>query len=645
MEKLNKLAENIWSTWDYEAIDLFKTVNEDLFTKCENNPVKFIQNISTVRREELKTDTEYLAKRDAVWEKFETYMQTKALNIDQNKTIAYLSMEYGLHESLPVYSGGLGVLSGDYMKAASDMGIPLKAFGLLYRYGYFKQKIVDGKQTESYVSIDPHKKCVYEYMHEGSQLIFPLKVDNKDLFIKVWKVQVGNIPVFLLDTKLPQNSDEYRNITDHLYVADRKMRLLQELVLAYGSFELMKILKIKPDLYHLNEGHSAFIIVRRLKELMNEKNMSFAAAKKEIADSTVFTTHTPVPAGNEKFKSDLVCWFIGADTHSFGMNFEDFKKHAQTPDDKENFSMGALAIRFSKYINGVSLLHGEVSRKMWNPIFPNTPVENTPIIGITNGVHRETWVHPKIAALHEAGIEKATDEDVWNAHLSGKKHLVEFIKTAYNNIELNPEYLTIGFARRFATYKRANLILHDEKRLLKIIRNSKKPVQFVFAGKAHPADKYGKAFIANIIEFSKKHNLQNNFIFIENYNIKIGRNLVQGVDIWLNNPQKPKEASGTSGMKAGMNGVLNFSISDGWWAEGFEQNNGWDIPDGKSDADEANSLYELLENQIVPKYYDDKSAFVQMMKNSISSVTRDFNMQRMLNDYMEKFYIPALKDK
>ena len=644
MEILNKLAGNIWSTWDYDAIDLFKNVDEDLFAKCENNPVKFLQNVSTARKDELKTDKVFLAKRDAVWEKFEVYSQTKALNIDQSKTIAYLSMEYGLHESLPVYSGGLGVLSGDYMKAASDMGIPLKAFGLLYRFGYFKQVIKDGKQTESYVNIDPHKKCVYQYIHEGSQLIFPLTIDNKEVFIKVWKVQVGNIPVFLLDTKLPQNPTEFRNITDHLYVSDRKMRLLQELVLAYGSFELMKILNIKPDLYHLNEGHSAFIIVRRLKHLMNSAKMSFDDAKKKIRETSVFTTHTPVPAGNEKFKSDLVCWFIGADTHSFGMNFDKFKKYAQTPDDKDNFSMGALAINFSKYINGVSLLHGEVSKKMWNPLFPDTEEKDVPIIGITNGVHRDTWVHPEIAELYENGIENAADENVWNAHINGKKNLVNFIKSYTGDIQLDPEKLTIGFARRFATYKRANLILHDEKRLLKIIRNSKKPVQFVFAGKAHPADKYGKAFIANIIEFSEKYNLQNNFVFIENYNIKIGRNMVQGVDIWLNNPLKPKEASGTSGMKAGMNGVLNFSISDGWWAEGFEKNNGWDIPDGTSDAEEANSLYELLEKQIIPMYYDDKPAFIQMMKNSISSVTQDFNMQRMLNDYMEKFYLPALKD-
>ena len=649
MEKLFELAGNVWSTWDAETIALFREIDENLFEKLNRNPIHLLEEISDEKFADLENSEQFSKKVAVIYDRFITYLEKQSKQIDSQKIIAYLSMEYGLHESLPIYSGGLGILSGDHLKASSDAGLPLVAFGLLYRFGYFQQKIENGEQKEYFVENDWETKMVFALEDEnGDDLIIPL-FDGK-IKVKVWQIDVGNIPLYLFDTNLPENSDKVKTITDYLYVADREMRLLQEMVLAFGAFELMKIFNVKSDVYHLNEGHSAFIIIRRLQHLINNKKMNFKEAMQEIRKSTIFTTHTPVPAGNESFQMKLVEQYLSDEIKQIGMNFNEFKKYAIVPNDENNFSLGALAIRFSKYINGVSQLHAKVSRQMWNPLFPNTTIEKTPIIGITNGVHTETWVNPKISKLYQNNIFEASDKEIENAHKSSKKKLINYLQQN-GNFNLNENFLTIGFARRFATYKRANLILSDEQRLLKLLNNKKYPIQFVFAGKAHPADENGKALLKTLTDFSKKHNLKNKFVFLENYDMTSGKLLVQGVDVWLNTPIKPKEASGTSGMKAGMNGVLNLSVLDGWWAECFKAENGWAITAGENfenaeirDQKDAEQIYQLLESQIMPMYYENRKKWNDMMRNSIQNVTKNFNMQRMLNEYTEKFYRNCLEN-
>jgi len=649
MEKLFELAGNVWSTWDAETIALFREIDENLFEKLNRNPIHLLEEISDEKFVDLENSEQFSKKVAVIYDRFITYLEKQSKQIDSQKIIAYLSMEYGLHESIPIYSGGLGILSGDHLKASSDAGLPLVAFGLLYRFGYFQQKIENGEQKEYFVENDWETKMVFALEDEnGDDLIIPL-FDGK-IKVKVWQIDVGNIPLYLFDTNLPENSDKVKTITDYLYVADREMRLLQEMVLAFGAFELMKIFNVKSDVYHLNEGHSAFIIIRRLQHLINNKKMNFKEAMQEIRKSTIFTTHTPVPAGNESFQMKLVEQYLSDEIKQIGMNFNEFKKYAIVPNDENNFSLGALAIRFSKYINGVSQLHAKVSRQMWNPLFPNTTIEKTPIIGITNGVHTETWVNPKISKLYQNNIFEASDKEIENAHKSSKKKLINCLQQN-GNFNLNENFLTIGFARRFATYKRANLILSDEQRLLKLLNNKKYPIQFVFAGKAHPADENGKALLKTLTDFSKKHNLKNKFVFLENYDMTSGKLLVQGVDVWLNTPIKPKEASGTSGMKAGMNGVLNLSVLDGWWAECFKAENGWAITAGENfenaeirDQKDAEQIYQLLESQIMPMYYENRKKWNDMMRNSIQNVTKNFNMQRMLNEYTEKFYRNCLEN-
>ena len=649
MEKLFEIAGNVWATWDTEAIKLFRGIDEKLFDKLNCNPIQLLEEISDEKFADLENNEQFLKKTERIYDRFIAYLEKKSTEIDPQKIIAYLSMEYGLHESLPIYSGGLGILSGDHLKASSDAGLPLVAFGLLYRFGYFRQKIENGEQKEYFVENDWETKMVFPLEDEnGDDLIISLF--NGKIKVKIWQIDVGNVPLYLFDTNLPENSEKTKTITDYLYVSNREMRLLQEIVIAFGTFELMKIFNVKPDIYHLNEGHSAFIIIRRLQHLINDEKMSFEQAMQKIRKNTIFTTHTPVPAGNESFQMELVEQYLADEIKKIGMNFNEFKKYAIVPNDENNFSLGALAIRFSKYINGVSQLHAKVSRKMWNPLFQNTSIEKTPIIGITNGVHTKTWVTPQIQKLYQNNIFKSSDKEIENAHQSAKKKLFNFIQQN-DNFTLNENFLTIGFARRFATYKRANLILSDEQLLLKLLNHKKYPVQFVFAGKAHPADENGKKLLKTLTDFSKKHNLENRFIFLENYDMSSGKLLVQGVDVWLNTPIKPKEASGTSGMKAGMNGVLNLSILDGWWAECSKATNGWAITAGENfenaeirDQKDAEQIYHLLENQIMPMYYENRKKWNKMMRNSIQDVTQNFNMQRMLSKYTEKIYRNCLEN-
>lgn len=691
-----ELAQNIWSSWDPDAYRLFSRINPVLFRKFNHNPVKLLQKVSESRLNELSKDVGFINELNMVHHKFKTYLKYEGHYLSEsgeNKpfeddfVIAYYSMEYGLQESLPIYSGGLGVLSGDYLKAASDLGMPLIAFGLLYRYGYFIQKInIDGMQEEVYEENEWYSKPVQIVKDErGNDLIVELKVAKETIYLKAWKINVGKIDLYLLDTDIEKNDAKHRRITDHLYVSDKEMRLLQEIVLAFGSLELMEKLDIKPTIHHMNEGHSAFLIIKRLKQLMSRDSFSFDKAVDLIKASTVFTTHTPVPAGNETFEMDLVEQYMSAELAGCNISFAEFKNFAAMP-DQEGFSMPALAIRFSCYVNGVSKLHSLVSKKMWHPIYPQLYEDEMPIEAITNGVHIQSWLSRNISVLfnrylgpnylHTAedkslweNIFSIPDNEIWEAHQTRKAQMINFIRSRLKDSLvvkgagessaeivssiINLNYLTIGFARRFASYKRANLLLQDKNRLLRLLNHSSRPIQFIFAGKAHPADEKGKAAVKELIDFAHENKVEDRFVFIEDYDINVARHLVQGVDVWLNNPQKPNEASGTSGMKAGINGVLNCSVLDGWWPECYHPKNGWAIKSYESVSEkairddlEASELYDILEYEIAKLYYNkDQNGlphhWVEMMKQSIHDVGRGFNMHRMLREYLDKFYLTS----
>ncbi|MEA1971708.1 MAG: alpha-glucan family phosphorylase [Candidatus Cloacimonadota bacterium] len=698
LESLNILAENLWSTWNPNAYKLFSRIDPILFRKFNHNPVRLIQKVPTEKLVKLSQESGFLNELDSVYKQFISYKDHKGYYLEDGKRkkfdndfqIAYFSMEFGLHESLPIYSGGLGILSGDHLKAASDMGLPLIGFGLLYRYGYFNQKIdLNGKQAEVYNENEWHSKPIKKVIDKnGEDLVIKIKIRDEIIFLKAWEIQVGKISLYLLDANIGKNKLHHRKITDYLYVSDREMRILQEIVLAFGSLKLIEKLKIKPTVYHLNEGHSAFLIIKRLNDLMNSNDFSFDEAREVIRLSTVFTTHTPVPAGNEAFEMELVRHYFSDEIKETKMSFEQFTNLAKI-NNNNDFSLSVLAIKFAKYINGVSKLHSIVSKEMWNPIYSNICEDEMPIDSITNGVHIPTWLSRQMSTLFDRYIgsnyEHNADEEtiwknilnipdieIWEAHQQRKQQMITFIRERlrsslmYKSSEfatsekiknvLSPDKLIIGFARRFATYKRANLILMDKKRLLKLICDPKKPVQFVFAGKAHPADEFGKSMIKEIIDFAKENQVEDSFVFIEDYDMNVARHIVQGVDVWLNTPIKPKEASGTSGMKAGINGVMNFSILDGWWPECYSPDNGWSIIAGSQQADQqirdamdANEIYDILESEIAPTYYKRNknripSRWIKMMKHSIHDVGKGFNVHSMLREYLNKFYLHISKD-
>ena len=694
LEQLQEMAQNVWSTWDTEAYQLFSRIDPTLFREFNHNPVKLLQMIPESRLEKLAQEKGFLYEMRSVYKKFKHYLsftghyfddEGKKHDFAKDFTIAYFSMEYGLHESLPIYSGGLGILSGDHLKAASDLGLPLIGFGLLYRNGYFSQSInLDGMQEEIYEENEWYSKPIRIIKDENNNdLTLRINLRGEDIYMKVWCIDVGKIPLYLLDTNLEINKPHYRKITDYLYDADKDTRILQEIILAFGSLELIDRLEINPSVYHMNEGLSAFLILRRLRKYINEDNFSFEEASDLIRTSSVFTTHTPVPAGNEKFDVKLVHHYLEDEVNALHMDFDSFLPLAQVQGE-DLFSLPALAIRFSHYINGVSKLHSEVSQQMWHSIYPDLHEKEMPIDSITNGVHVQSWISRRMTRLfdrymgsdyrHKAedpeiweNILSIPDNEVWEAHQARKSQMITFVRNRLKksimhkgssdslskfNSMLDRDKLIIGFARRYATYKRGTLILQDKERLLKLLRNERQPVQFIFAGKAHPADDKGKAMIKELIDFARENNVEDRFVFIENYDINIARHIVQGVDVWLNNPIKPNEASGTSGMKAGMNGVLNFSILDGWWPECFNGSNGLSIDTGEEvenptlrDKLEANEIYDILENDILPLYYDKdqnglSNGWVKKMKNSIYDVGKGFNLHRMLRDYIDKFYLP-----
>ena len=699
INRLSEIANNLWWSWNTDFLKIFKDIDIDLWERVDKNPVKFLKLVSQEKIEQAALNPVFLKQYDKIVNDFDGYMNSKNTWFakkypnNKNNTIAYFSAEYGLDETVPIYSGGLGILSGDHLKSASDLGIPLVAVGLLYKNGYFHQKIDGyGNQHSLYKDIDLLNLPIHPVKNEkGEDLIITLKIPGKNLYLKVWKINVGRVSLYLLDSDIAENEEErYRNITLRLYGGDQEMRIQQEIVLGMGGVNLLRTLGLDPDIYHMNEGHSSFLILEVMKNIVKEKKVSFDIARDIAYSKTVFTTHTPVPAGNDIFPMSLVEKYFKGYWTKLGIDKETFLHLGTKPNGslEEGFNMGILALRIAGKKNGVSKLHGAVSRELFGEIWPEIAANESPITHITNGIHTCSWLAPNLKELYNKylipywqdsiqvqdtweKINNIPNDKLWNEHQKRKEKLIELVKENITNnmkangvgfeeisemtSKLNPNALTIGFARRFATYKRATLIFRDLERITQILNNSEKPVQLIFAGKAHPADKEGQDLIRYIHEISRKPQFKGKIFILENYNIGIARYLVSGVDVWLNNPRRPMEASGTSGQKASVNGVINFSVLDGWWAEGYNSKNGWTIGTNEEypsyeiqdDAD-SNSIYHTLENKIIPAYYEkDKNGisnrWVEIMKNSIISTGGKYSTSRMLCDYTNNLYMPLIK--
>lgn len=693
--ELLDIANNLWWSWNSEFLRLFKEIDSDLWETVGKNPVKFLKLVSQDKLEDIAKDEEFLAKYDEVVNHFNSYMQTKETWFSKNypnnanDLIAYFSAEYGIDEIIPIYSGGLGILSGDHLKSASDLGLPFVAVGLLYKNGYFNQKIDGyGTQKTEYTNIDLDNLPILPVKDEnGEDLIIDVDFPDRKLYLKIWKIVVGRISLYLMDSDIDKNIAEDRVVTLRLYGGDQEMRIRQEIVLGMAGIKLLRRLGLKPSVYHMNEGHSAFLTLEVIKDVMEEKQVSFEVAKSMCSAKTVFTTHTPVPAGNDIFPIELMDKYFSNFWPKLGISREDFLRLGMknTQGLEQGFNMGMLALRIAGKKNGVSKLHGAVSRRLFSDVWPNIAPDESPIEYVTNGIHTCSWLAPSMKKLFNQylkpywqdniqddetwnDIKNIPNKELWDTHTDRKKKLFTLVKnnittrlksSGYNYEEineivskLNPNALTIGFARRFATYKRATLIFKDLERLTQLLNNPERPVQLIFAGKAHPADKEGQDLIKYIHEVSMKPQFKGKIFLLENYNIAMSRYLISGVDVWLNNPRRPMEASGTSGQKASVNGVINFSVLDGWWAEGYNQKNGWTIGDNteyqsyeEQDIADSESLYNTLENKIIPLYYENKKEdgvsdkWMEMFKNSIISTGGRYSTSRMVIDYTRDYYM------
>ena len=695
LKKLTEISNNLWWSWNTEFLKIFKMIDPDLWERIDKNPTKFLKLVAQEKIEKAAKNEETLKLYEKVVGNYENYIYSKdtwfAKKYPNNKKdlIAYFSAEYGLDEILPIYSGGLGILSGDHLKSASDLGIPLVAVGLLYKNGYFNQKINGyGQQESEYNNIDLYNLPINPVKTEDDQdMILEIPMLGNTLHLKIWKIQVGRVNLYLMDSDIEQNIEEFRNITLKLYGGDKEMRIRQEIVLGMAGVELLKKLGLTPTVYHMNEGHSSFLTLQLIKNTMKEKQVSFQIAKEIVTSQTAFTTHTPVPAGNDIFDIGLIDKYFSGIWDEFGISREDFLRLGmkETVTLDPGFNMGILALRIAGKRNGVSKLHGAVSRELFSEVWPDIAANESPITYVTNGIHTCSWLAPNIKELYNnylipywqdniqddavwKKINSIPDEKLWAEHFKRKEKLMSLIKKnvterykrsgySYEDIndvvnKLNPNALTIGFARRFATYKRATLLFRDIERLTQLLNQENRPVQLVFAGKAHPADVEGQNLIKQIHEISLMPQFKGKIFILENYNIGMARYLVSGVDVWLNNPRRPMEASGTSGEKASVNGVVNFSVLDGWWAEGYDTTNGWAIgteTDYDSyeiqDNSDSDSIYSTLENKIIPTYYkqNDKGYskdWVRYMKNSIMSTGGRYSTSRMLVDYMDRIYMP-----
>ena len=693
---LSTIANNLWWSWNSEFLRLFKEIDIDLWERVEKNPVKFLRLVSQDKLNEILQNSEFLKKYDELLENHANYMSSKNTWFskkypnNKNDLIAYFSAEYGLDEIMQIYSGGLGILSGDHLKSASDLGIPLVAVGLLYKNGYFHQKInAYGEQETEFKNIDVSNLPITEVKDaKKDNILVSVNMPKGTLYLKIWQVNVGRVKLYLLDSDVEENIEEYRGITSTLYGGNQETRIQQEIVLGMGGVKVLKILGLNSTIYHMNEGHSSFLILELINQIMQEKKVSFNIAKDIVSSKTVFTTHTPVPAGNDIFPLSLVETYFDGIWEKYGISKNEFLKMGMAPNsevENSEFNMGILALKVAGKKNGVSKLHGAVSRELFAEVWPNIIAHESPITYVTNGIHTCSWLAPNLKKLYNKylipfwqdmiyddnvwkNVKNIPDKDLWDAHIDRKRKLLALVKDntaerlkrngyTYDQIAkivsgLNPNALTIGFARRFATYKRATLIFRDLERITQILNDKNRPVQLIFAGKAHPADKEGQELIKFIHEISMKPQFKGKVFLLEDYSIGMSRYLISGVDVWLNNPRRPMEASGTSGQKASVNGVINFSILDGWWAEGYNANNGWKIGTNADydnyeiqDNDDSESIYNTLEKKIIPSYYNqnDKgfsNSWVNMMKESIITTGGKFSTARMLVDYVQKLYMP-----
>ncbi len=698
LRPLQEIAMNLWFSWTWDAVRLFIRIDAEKWEESYQNPVAMLGRVSQERLKELALDDSFVANVDRIHQELKDYLRRKkwfdiSYKDINDMLIAYFSCEFGLDEGLPVYSGGLGVLSGDHLKTASDLGIPLVGIGLLYRQGYFRQRLnSDGWQLEEYPENDWFNMPVtLEKDESGKPVVISVEMADKVVYARIWRVQVGNVKLLLLDTNFDMNIPWGREITTQLYGGDRDMRLRQELLLGIGGVRALNALGLEPKVYHLNEGHSAFLILERIRILVEKEKISFDEAREIVWSSNVFTTHTPVPAGNEQFDPELMRPYLEKYVIRMGSSWDNFLKlgRAKPSDKNEFFGMTVWALRLAANCNGVSKLHGEVSRNMWSKIWPNLPAHEVPIGHITNGMHSLTWLSHDMATLFDSylgprfvqkpweldvwdRVDRIPDIEFWRTHQRRRERLVFFVRKrlkkqmqrrnatqselAATDEVLNPHALTIGFARRFATYKRATLLFSDPERLKRLISDPDRPVQFIFAGKAHPQDEPGKQMIKSICHFVREEPFRRHFVFVEDYDINVARYLVQGVDVWLNTPRRPLEASGTSGMKVAANGGLNLSVLDGWWCEGFSPEVGWSIGRGEEYQDrehqdrvESQALYNCLENEVIPLFFNRDSTdlpreWISKMKNSIKKLGRFFNTHRMLEEYTEKLYIPAYEN-
>jgi starch phosphorylase len=690
---LRELSRNLWWTWNDEARALFDEVDQEIWEESQHNPVVLLEETSLERFDELKSDESFILHMKSVQSKLKKYLREREKL--RGPKIAYFSMEYGLHSSLKIYSGGLGVLAGDFLKEASDAKVDMTGIGLLYRYGYFKQLISrQGEQIAQYESEHFSKLPIQPVMDaNGDWVTIAVEMPGRTVFAHAWYVNIGNIKLYLLDTDYDANRDPDRFITHHLYGGDNENRLKQEMVLGIGGIRLLEKIGIKSDIYHCNEGHAALIGLERIRILMENFKLSFTEAKEIVRASTLFTTHTPVPAGHDSFHDDLFKLYMSKMAQGIEINIEDLLYLGKASYAEDHFNMSYLAANLSQEINGVSMLHGDVSKGLFAKLYKGfLPEELDNIRYVTNGVHYPTWASPEWKIIHDKflrtdelaediheyseeaetrawrNIYKVQDHIIWETKSKQRDNLISYIKDRYANIhvqrnedpnfiseainKLNPKTLTIGFARRFATYKRAHLLFRNIDRLAKIVNNPERPVQFLFAGKAHPADKAGQDLIKFIIDISKRPEFLGRILFIQNYDMNLAKMMVRGCDVWMNTPTRPLEASGTSGEKGVMNGTLHFSVLDGWWVEGYKKDAGWSLPiirtfdiEEFQDELDAEAIYSIFENEIIPAYYyrNEKNIpilWVDFIKNTFAEVVPHFTTRRMMKDYFDRYYIP-----
>ncbi|MDR0546158.1 MAG: alpha-glucan family phosphorylase [Dysgonamonadaceae bacterium] len=684
LKVLDEIAHNLWWVWNYEAKELFASIDKDLWLKTENNPVALLQNLSYERLEEITKDENLMASIKAVYAKFKAYME-EPLNADI-PNIAYFSMEYGLSNVLKIYSGGLGVLAGDYIKEASDIRADLTAVGFLYRYGYFTQTLsMDGQQVAKYEAQHFDQLPIEQVLDaKGDALVLEIPYKFFTVYAHVWAVNVGRIKLYLLDTDLDNNSEYDRKITAELYGGDNENRLKQEYLLGVGGIMLLNKLGIKKQVYHCNEGHAALINAQRLVDYIQNDGLDFNEALEVVRASALYTCHTPVPAGHDYFEEPLFEKYMGHFPEKLGISWQDLIDMGRAnPGSCEKFSMSVFALNTCQEANGVSYLHGVVSKKMFAPVWKGYFPQESHVGYVTNGVHMPTWAASEWRKCYEKYFDKSfyndqsnpkiweqiykvSDETVWDVRMVLKERLVHYIRDSFKDSwlknqgdpskvvsileKINPNALLIGFGRRFATYKRAHLLFTDLERLSKIVNNPNYPVQFIFTGKAHPADGGGQGLIKHIVEISRRPEFLGKIIFLENYDMRLAKRLISGVDIWLNTPTRPLEASGTSGEKAEMNGVLNFSVLDGWWYEGYRKGAGWALTEKRTyenqqfqDQLDAATIYSMLENEVIPLYYAKNSKgyspeWIQYVKNSIAQIAPHYTTKRMFEDYINRFY-------